>query len=264
MEYANPKKSKVRGLSLLKIKVIAAILLLFGTLSTCFLQSSSGYDSADMSQLTYALLTEAISWISAPLYAWMTVNALYHASSRRRYVIDLFLLAIASEIPYNMATGGKYLYFDSQNPVWALAVGAAVLCILRMLPSEENRTRMPWNGSNMKTTYATANIIRVMLVFSAAVWIWVLRIGQRAGAVPIGLIIFALILIFSQKKRAENTVMLSAAAVGALAFVAPALGVMILHWENGEKGWKHSIVPKIFYVLYPAQLLIFGAISMMR
>ena len=165
MEYANPKKSKVRGLSLLKIKVIAAILLLFGTLSTCFLQSSSGYDSADMSQLTYALLTEAISWISATLYAWMTVNALYHASSRRRYVIDLFLLAIASEIPYNMATGGKYLYFDSQNPVWALAVGAAVLCILRMLPSEENRTRMPWNGPNMKTTYATANIIRVMLVF---------------------------------------------------------------------------------------------------
>ena len=87
--------------------------------------------TADMGALTGVVLTDAFSWCAVPLYAWMLVNGFRRTHAAGWYLARLAVLAAVSEVPYDMATSGRFFDMTSQNPVWGLCIALIALMVLR-------------------------------------------------------------------------------------------------------------------------------------
>lgn len=66
-----------------------------------------------------------IGRISFPLFAFMIVEGYFHTGNLKKYVKRLFLFALISEIPFNLAMGSSLFYPVHQNVLWSflMAIG---------------------------------------------------------------------------------------------------------------------------------------------
>lgn len=70
-----------------------------------------------MTSLTAMVLSEVVSWFAIPIYAWLLVQGFRETHSRVAYGLQLFILAVVCEVPYDLCTSHKAFDFGSQNPV---------------------------------------------------------------------------------------------------------------------------------------------------
>lgn len=238
-----------KGITTFAMKIIALALVMLGSAATAVLLPGIGdLASADIGALTGVVVADAFSWCAVPLYAWMLVNGFRRTRSAAWYLARLALLALVSEVPYDMATSGTLFDMSSQNPVWGLCVTLIVLIVFRAL--RERRDVASWG-------------IRIAVLLAALMWMFLLNVGLRLGLVGEGLMTLVFAMIFYALARRENTMMLTAGAFGACMFILPVLGVMLLHWRSRRAGYPAAWVRWLFYVLYPLQLLAFGLANML-
>lgn len=236
----------VKGLTSFILKIVALLFVMVGTASTALLQPALGdLAEADLGSLTGVILTDAVSWCAVPIYAWLLVNGYRHTHSAGWYLGRLAILALVSEVPYDMATSHTVFDMHSQNPVWGLCITLIVLIVLNAFRGRRDVTA--WG-------------IRILVVIAALMWIVMFNVGLRLGLVSEGLLTLAFALVFWLLPGRENTMMFTAGALGAVSFILPALGVMLLHWRSGREGYPAPWVRWLFYVLYPLHLLVFALV----
>ena len=68
-----------------------------------------------------------IGRISFPIFAFMIVEGYYHTKSLKKYVRRLLLFAVLSEIPFNLAMGGRIFYPVHQNVLWSFLISLALI-----------------------------------------------------------------------------------------------------------------------------------------
>ena len=61
--------------------------------------------------------------VAFPLFAFMIAEGAVHTRDRRRYALRLLLLAVISEIPFDLVAGGTWLFPVDQNTVFTLLLG---------------------------------------------------------------------------------------------------------------------------------------------
>ncbi|MSS13430.1 ABC transporter permease [Bifidobacterium tsurumiense] len=231
-----------RGLTDLHLKIIGAVLIAISTLgNTVLAEALGGASAGNMAALTVLVACEVLSWCAIPMYAWLLVQGYQHTRNVLMYGVRLTALAVISEVPYDLATSGKYFDMDSQNPVFALVVALIVLSAL------------DWVQNHLAGAARAAANVAVEL--AAFLWMVLLHIGVRQQMLSMGVLIFAFVTIFHFLQDRENTMMLTAGLVGALSFLAPGVGVALLHYRNDELGYSKPWVQWLFYALYPATLL---------
>ena len=247
MDERQKQRRRRRGLSIFRLKVIAGLFLALSVASTAVVPAFMGSDLTQMSTLTAIVLTEVASWAAIPIYAWLLVNGYRRTHNKVAYAGQLTALALVTEIPYDLATFGRMFDFSSQNPVFALVVGIVVLVLIDVV-------RERYAGA------AAAGLI-LLIALIGALWNLVLRAGVRQGLMNIGIILLGFVLIFYLVDRFENTMMMSAGLLGAVSFIAPAVGVAFLHYYNGRLGYRYPWTKWAFYALYPAMLLVGAGLS---
>lgn len=124
------KRRKHRGLTVFQLKVIGAVALFFSAGSTTIVPLFFGSDLNNMTSLTAVVLSEVASWFAIPIYAWLLVRGFRETHNRVAYGVQLLLLALICEVPYDLATSGKTFDFNSQNPVFGLFIAFVVLAAL--------------------------------------------------------------------------------------------------------------------------------------
>ena len=125
------KKKQRRGLSVFQLKVIGAVALVLSAGSTTLVPLIFGSDTSNMTSLTAMVLCEVVSWFAAPIYAWLLVQGFQQTRNRVAYGVQLLLLALIAEVPYDLATSGKPFDFGSQNPVFGLFIAFAMLAAMK-------------------------------------------------------------------------------------------------------------------------------------
>lgn len=75
----------------------------------------------------------AVGRISFVLFAYLIVEGFVHTGSRARYLIRLFLFALLSEIPFDLAFSGKVVDWSGQNIYWTLFLGVLMLTLWESL-----------------------------------------------------------------------------------------------------------------------------------
>lgn len=238
--------TQTRGLSVFHLKVIGAALLACEPVGAMMLPAGAGRGAIDLASLsmpalTLAVLCEAVSWIAAPIYAWLLTWGYARTRSTWHYALRLLALAAVTEAPYDLSTSGQPVDWHSQNPVFALAITLAALALI-----DQFRDRPP----------AVRRLVVAIITAAGVVWMVVGRIGVRQQIMNLGVLILLSAIIFHLGSKRENTMMLGAAAIGALCCITPAFGAAILHYRNGVPGYSRAWARVAFYALYPAMLLI--------
>ncbi|BDR52760.1 hypothetical protein KIM372_06670 [Bombiscardovia nodaiensis] len=240
---------KTKGLSVYWLKVIGYLLVLLSILSTTVLPKLLGAQSTDdMAAMTLLVVCEVASWVAVPIYAWLLVEGMHRTHSRRAYGLRLLALALVCEVPYDLASTGRAFDWSSQNPVFALVIALALLCLL-----ERIRLNTP-GGRGLRWAFSA------LVVLAGLAWILLLRIGTRQRLVSLGSLLLLFAVIFYYLRERENTMMLLSGLLGALVFATPAIGVVILHFRNDSLGYRHQWTPWVFYLLYPLTLLLCAAL----
>jgi len=182
--------------------------------------------------------------VAFPLFAFMIAEGAVHTRDRRRYALRLLLLAVVSEIPFNLVAGGTWSFSADQNTVFTLLLGLLAIwtgdLICRFVP-----------GS------AYERYVRVLVAIPFGVAAYYLKTDYDFLGVMLIVILYTL--------RAEPQ--LRTAVCGTLLFcmymnfygIAACVAIFLINRYNGEKGGGSG---KVFYAFYPLHLLVIWGIKM--
>lgn len=240
---------KGKGLSQFRIKMIAAVLTVFGPLAYAVLPKFVGVPSKEnMFALSIVVISEAISWAAIPMYAWLLYTGFEYTNNTFLYGLRLVILALVCEVPYDYVVFGQPFNMGSQNPVFGLVIALIVLSILDLMYAMRNIT--------LKV------VLSVFVIAIGVLWDVLFTIGQSQRIMNIGVVTLGMCLIYYYLHKRENTMIFTAAIFGAAWMLTPGLGVVALHSRNEKLGYMHSWTRWVFYAVYPLTLVICAAIGM--
>ena len=68
-----------------------------------------------------------IGRISFPIFAFLIVEGYFHTRNLKKYVLRLLAFAVISEIPFNLALGGRVFYPIHQNVLWSFLISLGLI-----------------------------------------------------------------------------------------------------------------------------------------
>ncbi|WP_315121710.1 TraX family protein [uncultured Clostridium sp.] len=241
--------SRKRGLSGSTLKImavismlidhIAAVLILMGIYYK-FIPYAENTAIAHSSNLnTIYLLMRAIGRISFPIFCFLLVEGYIHTSNKKKYALRLFIFALISEIPFNLAFGNKMFIPASRlnNVFFTLFLGICVMYIIEFIKSKE-----------INKVVTAIGIIATIVVFG------VIAKFIKCDFNYYGILCISLFYIFR-----ENRILQILSGIIVFLYQAPGsfgivyLSLLAIYFYNGERGLNTKY---FFYVFYPAHLLI--------
>ncbi|MDU6791760.1 MAG: TraX family protein [Intestinibacter bartlettii] len=184
--------------------------------------------------VTISTIFDIIGRIAFPIFAFMIVEGFYKTKSRGKYLRNLLIFAIISEVPYDMFQSKVFINNRSQNIMWALAIGLLNLIIVDKL-KEKIKNKYAWLG------------ISILIVAINAVVATLLSFDYDYYSI---IIIFILYLFYD--KRFLGSIL---SYLVIIKEVYAILGFAVINFYNGEKGRQNKLFN---YFFYPAHLLILG------
>ncbi|MBO5056207.1 MAG: conjugal transfer protein TraX [Lachnospiraceae bacterium] len=182
--------------------------------------------------VAYQVMRRLVGRIAFPIYCFLLVEGFQRTGSRTKYALRLFLFALISEIPFDLAFYGTVFDWNHGNVFFTLWIAFLMLYLWEAV---KEKAENPW------LIWGIDIIIFLAAVLSAEF------IHCDYGAK--GIIAIALLYMF-RKERKEQLI------AGCVAFIweitAP-LAFIFVAFYNGKKGLK---LKYIFYVFYPAHLLL--------
>ena len=199
--------------------------------------------NAVMLYATLALVMQALETCAVPIFAFLLAEGAQHTSNFRNYCFRVAGLALASEIPYNLAMSGKLVDLSSRNPVFGLVICLMILFFYRRFPEKK----------------AGQILLRGLVTVAALVWCSMLSIQYGSCLV----VIFTVLWAFRSKPMLRSVAGASAAMLCCLSsmfFMASPMGFLAVHFYNGEKGTDNRTVS---YLAYPVLLLAVWAVGVL-
>lgn len=182
-------------------------------------------------------LYRMIGRIAFPIYCFLLVEGYTHTSDVKKYLKRLFLFAIISEVPFDLAFYGK-LDFLHQNIFFTLALG---LLAMYLMDHEEkyklNKTAI------FIGTCLIAMILSVDYSFIGIIYILQFHkarsLPKSKGLANIALMMFLINLLSPWIQQFSL------------------LALPLIYFYNGQPGPKNRLIQLLFYGAYPLHLIIF-------
>lgn len=218
---------------------------------------ANGGDNAPIGMITVGMVLQVMHYCAIPVFSFLLVQGFLHTSSVKNYAIRVAILAVLTELPYNLCMSGNLLGavklsggfgFDmaafSLNPVFATLLSLAVLAFFRQYPGKETNKVF----------------VKILVVVMAFLWAGMLRIENA----NIMLVLVAVLWAAREKKGRQvffgcvATFLCSIFGLGTVAsigcFAAP-LTFLLIHFYNEEQGEGNMLIN---YLAYPLILLAVG------
>lgn len=176
--------------------------------------------------------------IAFPIFCFFIVEGFFKTKSRRKYLRNLLIFAIISEIPYDMFQSAVFINTWSQNILWGLALGLFTIMVIDKLKEKIKK--------------------RPLRIFVSIIIVALSSLGSMlisADYEYYAIIIIYIYYLFYDKR-------LLASGLGYLVIIKEIyaiLGFATVLLYNGEKGKQNKTFN---YLFYPVHLLILGIIRM--
>ena len=230
------------------LKTIACITMLVDHIGASCIEAgilTPGLDVGALSQNTLSayplyrldMVLRFTGRLAFPIFCFLLVEGFVHTRDVKKYVRRLFLFALISEVPFDLAFFRTSFALDHQNVYWTLALG--VLAMAGLKHYEKPDGSASWKG----------------LLCAAGCTLAALLACTDYDGIGV-FIICALYLTRGDRKRQ--------CIVGALLFLfeltAP-LAFVLVWFYNGQRGACSPLQKKAFYWFYPVHLSVLAVVT---
>ncbi|MBQ7584374.1 MAG: TraX protein [Lachnospiraceae bacterium] len=180
-----------------------------------------------------------IGRLSFPIYCFLLVEGFFHTRDLKRYMLRLFIFAVISEMPFDLATCDAVFTLEHQNVFWTLLLGLMAISAMDLIKHESLYLRMLLQAAVLLPFAVTAQLIH-----SDYRWVGVCLIASMylfRDLEPMRVATGAFLMLPFFTNEIEY--------VGVLAYLP-------MHFYNGRQGGSGSRIQKLgFYIFYPVHLL---------
>lgn len=163
-----------------------------------------------------------------PLFAFLLVEGFLHTSNRRKYALNLVVLALISEIPFNLMHNHAFL-FTKQNVIFTLLMGFFAMCSLEYFRKKP-----------------IINLVLLLFLFLISRY---LQADHRTAGFVFILLMYGL--------RKEKVIQCIVAPVLLEMKAMVFLSLLLTCMYNGKRGFiKTPFLKYFFYAFYPLHMLI--------
>lgn len=205
--------------------------------------------------------------IAFPIYLFLLVEGYTHTRDAGKYALRMLIFALISELPFDYALTGRWVYPNYQNVFFTLFLGLCAMILydltaghsteITVFGKKLGNTHREWTKKREILGIDLAEV-GILLIMALAYWA---NVDYNAFGV-------LMVLLFYQRKRAYNhtDIVIGAAFIvygllgGFKVEGFAALALILIHMYNGERG-KYRIPYLVFYALYPIHLFILGVIA---
>lgn len=195
-------------------------------------------------------ILRCVGRLAFPLFAFMAVEGYLHTRSLKKYLLRLLMLAVISEVPFDLLVSGSVFDPMHQNVIWTIILG---LCCIRAFENISADLKKMLSAVVIIASLAAAIIARVD--YSSAGVLTLLAFYAFRGNTVRCRLMQLLSLAFI------NLVLL-----GGIQFAFPyqALAVLslpIIWLYDGSQGPHNGFIKAANYLFYPAHMLILALFS---
>ena len=237
-EKINSLCSKVQFLSGAWLKLIAILSMLIDHVNKALIYPN--LVSNDGVLTTVSNIFDIIGRIAFPLFCFMLVEGYFKTRSRKKYLLNLLIFGVISEVPFDMFTTASFFNMNWNNVMFTVAFVLITIWIIDIL--KERMQKLP------KTLWYFASFIIVIIMCIAAMY---LSLDYEHHAILIGYFFYLF-----------HDVPLLAIPFGyASMYTQPwaLLGFGLTLTYNGKRGKQNKMLN---YWFYPAHLLILGILRL--
>lgn len=204
-----------------------------------------------------------IGRIAFVLYAFLLTEGMKHTSSKSKYILKLLILAIISEIPFNLQGHGVMIYMKSRNVVFTLLIGALVIFAYEVISEIKQLEKYRWDIAVMLTLvgmilseainsdYSFAGVALIMMFYfwsrqGKYSWFWLFVI----------LSVFTLLCMFVAVGDIDFIRVTKLFFIGRLwIYFGVFLAYPLLIYYDGKKGYSSKVLQWIGWGWYPLHML---------
>ncbi len=195
-------------------------------------------------------ILRCVGRLAFPLFAFMAVEGYLHTRSLKKYLLRLLMLAVISEIPFDLLVSGSVFDPMHQNVIWTIILG---LCCIRAFENISAGRKMMLSAVVIIASLAAAIIARVDYS-SAGVLTLLAFYAFRGNTVRCRLM------------RLLSLAFINLVLLGGIEFAFPyqALAVLslpIIWLYDGSQGPHNGFIKAANYLFYPAHMLILALFS---
>lgn len=242
LDYMYEKKSFIR-FSSNQIKIVAMITMLIDHIGLMLIGNGKLY-GYNVALHSYAImLNEAHIWnilyrvcrmigrISFPIYSFCIVEGFLRTKNLFKYFVRIFILAVISEIPFDLMVSNCFFSFDNQNVLFTYCMGIIMLYVMKKFKNQ------------------IVNIIVLVITCVAAYF-------ARVDYSYFGIIHIAFIYSMATDRNLRSLGNAIITFVMSLQndFGSGILSTFFIHYYDGTRGAFD--LGKLFYLFYPCHMLI--------
>lgn len=203
-----------------------------------------------------------IGRLAFPIFAFLLVEGYFHTSNLKKYVKRLFIFALISEIPFNLAMGSSITYILRQNVLWAFLIGIWLIYLNEKVKNKKLFVRVIVGISTTLLGYILgfATFVDYYGYGIAMILIFYFFRGEKywnylGQFLALAYVNIELMKGLSYEVNLFNKVYFIPQQAFALLSLIP---IWLYH---GKQGPHNKVIKYVYYAFYPVHLLILGLIK---
>ena len=195
--------------------------------------------------------------LTFPIYAFLLVEGYFHTKDLKRYALRLLVLAILSEIPFNLMYSSQLIYPVHQNVIWTLLIGLGCVHINERAKEKSLLRRILMGAATVVlgsflgllsfSDYNAPGVLTVLVFYFFRGRAWWCLLGQLAA-------------LYYLNVEVLQGLAFEVELFGKTHFIVQqgfALLALIPIWlYRGEKGTKSRAFQYACYAFYPLHMLV--------
>ena len=200
------------------------------------LNQAMAQDSRLMTLAGIGSIMQLIGGRAIPVFTFLLVEGFRNTSDYKKYLLLMVLTAVISEIPYDLAVGGKIMDWSSQNAMVTMSICLIMLKCLDIFK----------DGSGF-----TGGLVRMLIVLAAVIWVSLFRAEYGLCMVLLAAVFYVF--------YTQNVLKTVLGCIISLMYITGPLSFYGIWCYNGER--KDRINKYVYYAFYPVHLLVLGVIA---
>ena len=200
------------------------------------LNQAMAQDSRLMTLAGIGSIMQLIGGMAIPVFTFLLVEGFRNTSDYKKYLLLMVLTAVISEIPYDLAVGGKIMDWSSQNAMVTMSICLIMLKCLDIFK----------DGSGF-----TGGLVRMLIVLAAVIWVSLFRAEYGLCMVLLAAVFYVF--------YTQNVLKTVLGCIISLMYITGPLSFYGIWCYNGER--KDRINKYVYYAFYPVHLLVLGVIA---